>query len=178
MQLLEHIHGSYEVAFLASSDQICIKTFRNDEQSGASVSADAPGSAHLSTEMNVGSADFTDGYIFAGQEGEVSKEGRKRSSGMGTIACTCPLTLCCLRSYIQQAGLVFSVREVKAFLSFCEASECPPVTFYYHDGGRPVLFVLEDGAGGGAGAVTVELVLATMEPEVVADQFTATQVGR
>ena len=74
LQLLEHIHGSHEVAFLASSSEICIKTFRKEEQTagGAALSADAPGSARLSTEMNVSATEFTDGYVFAGRDTEVS----------------------------------------------------------------------------------------------------------
>ncbi len=81
--------------------------------------------------------------------------------------------------------MVFSVREVRAFLAFCEGAECNPVTLYFHEGGRPVLFVYEDQGAGGAGGAdfgmpggsegvqSVELVLATMEPALTADAVRA-----
>lgn len=82
VQLLDHIQGSYEVAFVASVDQVCVRTFRSDEQmlnagaagGGAGQTAgsgDPPGSAVLSTEMTVSATEF-DGYVFAGEEDEVT----------------------------------------------------------------------------------------------------------
>lgn len=80
---------------------------------------------------------------------------------------------------LKPVGMVFSVREVRAFLAFCEGAESNPVTLYFHEGGRPVLFVYEDqGAGGmgdfglpggSEGVQSVELVLATMEPALTAE---------
>ena len=150
-QLLDHFHGSYEVAFLASPHEVFLKTYRAEEgekgvggggAGGGVGGQEQPGHAVLSTEMTV-SAQDVDGYEFAYQGGAEEEEEEEEDP---------------------QVGLVFSVREVKAFLSFCEATECTPVTFYYHDGGRPVLFVFE----GGEGLLSVELVLATVEPSVTA----------
>lgn len=55
-------------------------------------------------------------------------------------------------------GLVFSVREVRSFLTFCDSTCGPGVSMYFHEGGRPVLFTAEDPC------MRVELVLATIEP--------------
>lgn len=57
----------------------------------------------------------------------------------------------------KQVALVFSVKEVKSFLAFCDATDHLKVYFFFHGGGRPVLLAAEDKA------MRVELMLSTME---------------
>jgi hypothetical protein len=70
---------------------------------------------------------------------------------------------------VQSIGLVFSVREPKSLLTFCESSDCHSVSLQYHDGGRPVLLTAQEGQ------LLVELVLATVEPGIVMDPSEAYQ---
>lgn len=111
------------------------------EGGGGKEGGELLGTANLNTEMTVSAMDF-DGYEYMGGNGGEEEE----------------------------VGLVFSMREVKAFLGFCEGCECTAVSFYYHHGGGPVLFVFEEDGGweggrdGGEGVRSVELVMATVAP--------------
>ena len=144
-QMLDHVQGAAEVAFVAGKEGICLRTWRGGEEEGGrggggKEGGELLGTACLNTEMTVSAMDF-DGYEYMG--GERGEE---------------------------EVGLVFSMREVKAFLGFCEGCECVAVSFYYHQGGGPVLFVFEEDGGweggreGGEGVRSVELVMATVAP--------------
>lgn len=145
-QMLDHVQGAAEVAFVAGKEGICLRTWRGGEEEGGrggggKEGGELLGTANLNTEMTVSAMDF-DGYEYMGGNGGEEEE----------------------------VGLVFSMREVKAFLGFCEGCECTAVSFYYHHGGGPVLFVFEEDGGweggrdGGEGVRSVELVMATVAP--------------
>lgn len=134
-QLFDHLHGSAEVALVAGRDGVCLRSWRGEEGGREGGLGEGPGEAFLSTEMTV-KAEELDAY-------EVAEGGGDPEGG--------------------EVGVVFSLREVKAFLGFCEGTATSSVSFYFLEGGRPVLFVAgEGGMEGGMGQV--ELVLATVSP--------------
>lgn len=54
--------------------------------------------------------------------------------------------------------MVFCIKEAKALLAFCEATDVDSLVLYFYSGGRPIMFTCDAGASSG------EVVLATMEP--------------
>lgn len=54
--------------------------------------------------------------------------------------------------------MVFCIKEAKALLAFCEATDVDTLVLYFYSGGRPIMFTCDGGACSG------EVVLATMEP--------------
>lgn len=78
IEMLDHMHGSFEVAFHAERDRVRVKTFRSNDPMGTGTAGERPGAAALSTEMSISSTDF-DAYELGETEdtAEVSVPGRR-----------------------------------------------------------------------------------------------------
>ncbi|CAM9580845.1 unnamed protein product, partial [Phaeothamnion confervicola] len=132
-QLFEHIHGAAEVAVMVRPDVLCVRSYHHEAVGMTSLASRAV----LNTEMSIASSEF-DEYRFEPPQGS-------SGSGNGDDAAV---------------ELIFSLKEVRALLAFCEQSNADNIGTLFTGIGCPVMFQTL------SKTYSAELILATMEPRV------------
>ena len=141
----DHFHQSPELSIEATRSRFIVKSYHQDEVSTSSGTgtSNAPTSVskkYMRTGAEVNASEFSEYHFYGNREQEQDDEDAGEED----------------EEYCEE--LVVCSKEVRALLSYCEATETPNFYLYFTCGGRPVKL-----SSGSRVDVKVELILATLE---------------
>jgi len=122
VQLLEHVRQSPEVALTCSLDSFKVSSFHKSEAGDGKRQ-------QMNTELDVNISSF-DEYIFMGGADDHNHDVLSVTEG---VAAASP-------SPQNSTRIVFCAREVRAFVSLCEACEIDGFTLFFTHSGQPMKF--------------------------------------
>eukprot|EP01034_Spumella_vulgaris_P031712 gene31712-39175_t len=137
-QILDHLHQSPEVAVEASATAFSVRSFHKSNFGTAGMTLQQQQQEmkrHMTTGLSVSIQEF-EAYQF--KPGGAAPDSYQNAAD----------------AVIE---LIFCLREVNAFLGFCEALDLPDFDFFFSEGGRAIKYSCK------CDSVTVSLVLATIE---------------